>query len=321
MINEILEMARLDNGKVEHLQETFSMTEISKEIGGIYAAQAELENKYFQLEVLPDQKYVNGDLQGLRQILNNVLSNAVKYTPSGGKITFTVRRESAGKGKRPVYAFIVQDTGCGMSEKFLEKIYTPFERDSRFGVPHVVGTGLGMTIVKSLVERMEGTIHISSKVDEGTCVLISLPFQEVEKVPAPRPAAKLSDFADCTVLVADDNDISMEIITELLTMNKLKVITAANGQEAVERFAASAEGSVDMVLMDMQMPVLDGCGASKAIRALERKDAASVPIVALTGNSASSDVEAAMQAGMNNYMVKPVQMKLLAKMLEEYIRR
>ncbi|WP_405380144.1 ATP-binding protein [Phascolarctobacterium sp.] len=321
LINDILEMARLDNGKVEHLQETFSMTEISKEIGGIYAAQAELENKYFQLEVLPDQKYVNGDLQGLRQILNNVLSNAVKYTPSGGKITFTVRRESAGKGKRPVYAFIVQDTGCGMSEKFLEKIYTPFERDSRFGVPHVVGTGLGMTIVKSLVERMEGTIHISSKVDEGTCVLISLPFQEVEKVPAPRPAAKLSDFADCTVLVADDNDISMEIITELLTMNKLKVITAANGQEAVERFAASAEGSVDMVLMDMQMPVLDGCGASKAIRALERKDAASVPIVALTGNSASSDVEAAMQAGMNNYMVKPVQMKLLAKMLEEYIRR
>ena len=320
LINDILEMARLDNGKVEHLQETFDMTAVAREIGDVFGAQAELEQKYFTQELKLEPVNVNGDLQGLHQILNNVLSNAIKYTPAGGKISFMVRREQD-KNNRANFSFIVQDTGCGMSEKFLEKIYTPFERDSRFGVPKVTGTGLGMAIVKSLVERLDGTIHISSKVDEGTCVIISLPFMLAPEQPKPhvKDAPKLKDFAGCTVLVADDNDISMEIITELLTMNGLKVVAAANGREAVERFAASQEGSVQLVLMDVQMPELDGCEAAWRIRQLPRRDAISVPILALTGNSSSEDVEAAMQAGMNDYMVKPVKMKLLAKVMSEYI--
>ena len=320
LINDILEMARLDNGRVEHLQETFDMTVVAKEIGDMFNAQAELEQKYFTLDIKLEPVNVSGDLQGLHQILNNVLSNAVKYTAAGGKISFMVRREKD-KNNRANFSFIVQDTGCGMSEKFLEKIYTPFERDSRFGVPKVTGTGLGMAIVKSLVERLDGTIHISSKVDEGTCVIISLPFMLAPEQPKPhvKDAPKLKDFAGCTVLVADDNDISMEIITELLTMNGLKVVAAANGREAVERFAASQEGSVQLVLMDVQMPELDGCEAARRIRQLPRRDAISVPILALTGNSSSDDVEAAMQAGMNDYMVKPVKMKLLAKMMSEYI--
>ena len=320
LINDILEMARLDNGKVEHLQETFDMTAVASEIGDVFGAQAELEQKYFTQELKLEPVNVNGDLQGLHQILNNVLSNAIKYTPAGGKISFMVRREKD-KNNRANFSFIVQDTGCGMSEKFLEKIYTPFERDSRFGVPKVTGTGLGMAIVKSLVERLDGTIHISSKVDEGTCVIISLPFMLAPEQPKPhvKDAPKLKDFAGCTVLVADDNDISMEIITELLTMNGLKVVAAANGREAVERFAASQEGSVQLVLMDVQMPELDGCEAARRIRQLPRRDAISVPILALTGNSSSEDVEAAMQAGMNDYMVKPVKMKLLARVMSEYI--
>ena len=320
LINDILEMARLDNGKVEHLQETFDMTVALKEIGDMFSAQAELEQKYFNQDFKLEPVNVSGDLQGLHQILNNVLSNALKYTPAGGKISFMVRRE-LDKNNRANFSFVVQDTGCGMSEKFLEKIYTPFERDSRFGVPKVTGTGLGMTIVKSLVERLEGTIHISSKVDEGTCVIISLPFMLAPEQPKPqvKDTPKLKDFAGCKVLVADDNDISMEIITELLTMNGLDVLPAANGREAVEQFAASPEGSVHMVLMDVQMPELDGCEATRQIRQLPRRDAASVPILALTGNSNSEDVEAAMQAGMNDYMVKPVKMKLLAKMMSEYI--
>ena len=320
LINDILEMARLDNGKVEHLQETFDMTVALKEIGDMFSAQAELEQKYFNQDFKLEPVNVSGDLQGLHQILNNVLSNALKYTPAGGKISFMVRREQD-KNNRANFSFVVQDTGCGMSEKFLEKIYTPFERDSRFGVPKVTGTGLGMTIVKSLVERLEGTIHISSKVDEGTCVIISLPFMLAPEQPKPqvKDTPKLKDFAGCKVLVADDNDISMEIITELLTMNGLDVLPAANGREAVEQFAASPEGSVHMVLMDVQMPELDGCEATRQIRQLPRRYAASVPILALTGNSNSEDVEAAMQAGMNDYMVKPVKMKLLAKMMSEYI--
>lgn len=321
LINDILEMARLDAGKVEHLQETFDLAAAVKEIGGIFAAQSELEQKYFEQQVLLDKEMVSGDLQGLHQILNNILSNAVKYTKAKGKISFLVRREAGEKRNRAMYTFIVKDTGCGMSEKFLEKIYNPFERDSRFGVPKVVGTGLGMTIVKSLVERLDGAIHITSEVDKGTCVVVSLPFLLVKREQAAKQAPKLADFAGCRVLVAEDNDINMEIISELLSMNRLEVIAAGNGREAVEKFAAAPEGSISMVLMDMQMPEMDGCEAARAIRRLPRADADSVPILALTGSSSSADVEAAMQAGMNNYMVKPVQMKLLAQMMEEYIHK
>lgn len=321
LINDILEMARLDAGKIEHLQETFDIAATVKDIGGIFAAQSELEQKYFEQQIALDKEMVSGDLQGLHQILNNILSNAVKYTKPKGKISFLVRREAGEKRNRATYTFIVKDTGCGMSEKFLEKIYNPFERDSRFGVPKVVGTGLGMTIVKSLVERLDGAIHITSQVDEGTCVVVSLPFLLVRQEQAVKQAPKLTDFAGCRILVAEDNDINMEIISELLSMNGLEVIAAANGREAVEKFAAASPGSISMVLMDMQMPEMNGCEAARAIRRLQRDDADSVPILALTGSSSSADVEAAMQAGMNNYMIKPVQMKLLAQMMEEYIHK
>ena len=322
LINDILEMARLDNGQVEHVQETFAIGKAVQDISDIFAAQAELEQKFFDAQLLlPEGETVSGDLQGLQQILNNILSNAIKYTKAQGKISFMVRKEATKERNRVRYTFIVTDTGCGMSAKFLEKIYKPFERDSRFGVPKVVGTGLGMTIVKSLVDRMDGSIHISSRVDEGTCVLISLPFNLVKQADgsSTQSQPKLADFAGCRVLVAEDNDINMEIISELLTMNGLEVLPAANGQEAVELFKESEPGSISMVLMDMQMPELDGCGAARAIRALERADAKAVPIVALTGSSAPDDIKQALSAGMNDYMVKPVQMKLLAQKMGEYL--
>lgn len=322
LINDILEMARLDNGKVEHVQETFSMHKVLQDTVDMFSAQAELEQKYFKQQLLVSEgEMVSGDLQGLQQILNNIISNALKYTKAQGSISFLVRKEMGKERNRARYTFIVKDTGCGMSEKFLEKIYKPFERDSRFGVPKVVGTGLGMTIVKSLVERMEGEIHISSRVDEGTCVIISLPFNVVKQAEQPKKAQapKLKDFAGCKVLVAEDNDINMEIISELLTMNGLEVLPAGDGKTAVKLFQEADEGAISMVLMDMQMPELDGCAAAKAIRALPRRDALSVPIVALTGNAEPEALEAAMAAGMNDYLVKPLKMSLLAQKMGEYL--
>lgn len=321
LINDILEMARIDNGQVEHLQEQFAMDTTIKEISGMFEAQADLEQKNYKLELELGNELVIGDLQSLQQIMNNVLSNALKYTPAKGNITFSARRDNCTTRDKVWFTFKVQDTGYGMSEKFLEKIYRPFERDGRFGVPKVTGTGLGMTIVKSLVERLEGTIEITSKVDEGTCVTIRLPFTSVGQAPERKEAKmpKLADFAGSKVLVVDDNDINMEIISELLKMNGLNVLQAADGMQAVAVFKAEPENSISLVLMDMQMPELDGCGATRQIRALNRKDAATVPIFALTGNSGSDDVEAAMQAGMNDYMVKPVQMKQLARLMGEYL--
>ena len=322
LINDILEMARIDNGKVEHLQEQFDMKTTIQEISGIFDVQADLEKKSYELKLDVESEIVSGDLQSLQQILNNVLSNAIKYTPPKGKVTFAVQREPGTDRGKAWFTFIVRDTGCGMSQKFLEKIYKPFERDSRFGVPRVTGTGLGMTIVKSLVERLEGEITIDSQVDKGTCVTIRLPFASIGEMTEHKEARepKLADFAGCRILVADDNQINMEIISELLQMNGLIVLEASTGQEAVDKFTASAEGAIHMILMDMQMPVLDGCDATRKIRALNRKDSATVPILALTGNSGTDDVERAMQSGMNGYMVKPVQMKQLARMMSEYLQ-
>lgn len=322
LINDILEMAKMENGKVEHLQEDFDIYAVVNDISAMFEAQSSVEKKEFSRLLNIRHEIVNGDVQALHQILNNVLSNAVKYTREHGKIFFEVKRGQLTKKGRCCYSFIVRDTGCGMSEKFLEKIFTPFERDSLFGAQNIIGTGLGMTIVKSLVERLEGTIQIESKLDEGTCVTISIPFVIVQpdtSSAAIEQQVQLKDFAGSRVLVVEDNDINMEIITELLRMNGLKVIQAANGQEAVDRFAASPLFSIDLLLMDIQMPVMDGCEAAKLIRSLDRDDAVSVPIIALTGNAGSRDVEAAMQAGMNSYMVKPVQMKLLAQTMSEYI--
>lgn len=322
LINDILEMARLDNGKVEHVQETFAIAKVVREAADIFASQAELEQKYFEQQLLvADTELVSGDLQALQQILNNVLSNALKYTKAQGQISLLMRRESGGEKNRARYSFIIRDTGCGMSEKFLEKIYKPYERDSRFGVPAVVGTGLGMTIVKSLVDRLDGTIHITSRVDEGTCVLISLPFNIVKQAESAEaaPEPKLKDFAGSTVLVAEDNAINMEIISELLSMNGLTVLEATDGQQALELFRSSEPGSIDLVLMDLQLPLLDGCEATKAIRALARDDAATVPILALTGSSADESVKQARAAGLNDYLLKPVQMKVLAQKFKEYL--
>ncbi len=329
LINDILEMARLDNAKVEHISEIFSVGSIAGEISGIYSAQAELEEKFYHEELPNDGQMVSGDLQGLRQVLNNILSNAFKYTPKHGSIDFMVRSDLRLHKNQVHYTFIVKDTGCGMSEEFLQKIFDPFTRDSRFGVPKVVGTGLGMMIVKSMVERMEGQIHITSEVDKGTCVIISLPFNIVkqaqtvddENKKSEEKEPELKDFAGRTILVAEDNEINMEILDELLTMNGLEVIQALTGKEAVDRFEGSEVGKIDMILMDMHMPEYDGCEATQAIRQLERPDAQTVPIVALTGASSDEDYRAAKQAGMNDYMVKPVKMQLLAKMLQQWVKK
>ena len=322
LINDILEMARLDNGKVEHVQETFMIAKVAQDTSDIFAAQAELEQKFFDSQLmLQEDEMVSGDLQGLQQILNNILSNAIKYTKAHGKISFLARREPSNERNRVHYTFVIKDTGCGMSAKFLEKIYKPFERDSRFGVPRVTGTGLGMTIVKSLVERMDGSIHISSRVDEGTCVIISLPFNIVKKVESkPQDSMpKLKDFAGCRILVAEDNNINMEIISELLTMNGLEVLPASNGKDAVNLFESSEEGSISMVLMDIQMPVLNGYEATRKIRHSSNAAKATIPIIAMTANAFAEDREKAQSVGMDDYVAKPIDMNTMITVLVKYM--
>lgn len=328
LINDILEMSKLENGKLAANDELTDLRGSIEATLDVFKMQAKNEGKSFEASFEIYHNTVCCDFARISQILNNLLSNAFKYTPANGKIKFSVREIDNQQNTR--YQFIVSDTGYGMTEEFLKTVFEPFTRDVRFGAKRIMGTGLGMAIVKSIVDRMEGDIHIESKVGFGTKVTVTLPLvtkeechgscglPRAEKKAAPQEAP--ADLTGRTILVAEDNEINMEITTELLEMSGLKVIQAWNGREAVECFSESAPGSIDMILMDMQMPELSGCDAAKAIRAMKRPDAASVPIIAVTANAFAEDISATTAAGMNAHISKPIDFKLLQKTMQEFIK-
>ena len=218
-----------------------------------------------------------------------------------------------------------------MSEEFLERIFVPYEREVRFGARNVSGTGLGMPIVKNLITQMDGEISVESQLGKGTVFTVTLPFMGMEQGDAARQRAGTAaeeepgtetDPGSCLltgkrILIAEDNEINMEIACELLDMYGAETVQAWNGQQAVELFRSSAEGEFDVILMDMQMPVMDGCEAARAIRRLHRKDAATVPIIAVTANAFAEDLAATAAAGMNAHISKPIDFRLLCRTLAE----
>lgn len=329
LINDILEMSKLENGKVAAVEELTDLQGSIEATLDVFKMQARDEGKRFTASFEIYHNTVCCDFARISQILNNLLSNAFKYTPANGLIRLAVREIDNQPSTR--YQFVISDTGYGMTEEFLKTIYEPFTRDVRFGAKRVVGTGLGMAIVKILVDSMEGDIHIESQVGIGTKITVTLPLVTQEECKGrcglprnaqnkPAAAEAKRDLSGRTILVAEDNEINMEIVTELLEMSGLKVMQAWNGREAVEKFAASAPGSIDMILMDMQMPELSGCDAAKAIRAMDRADAASVPIVAVTANAFAEDISATTAAGMNAHISKPIDFKLLEKTMQDFIK-
>ena len=332
LINDILDMSKMEYGKLETNDEPFDLRTSIEEYIAPLEMQAQKDNKDFIYEYNVEHNLVCGDFSRIGQILNNIISNAIKYTPTGGTIAFSVK-EIAIQGTVSKYQFTVADTGFGMTEEFLQKIFVPFERDMRFGARKAMGTGLGMTIVKNLVTQMNGDIEISSAVNKGTCVVITLPLNLQGECKKCGDQCKLGaiktkvsndepvDLTGCKILVAEDNEINMEIVTELLQMKGIEVIQAWNGREAVEAFEKSAVGEVSMILMDMQMPEMDGCEAAQAIRSMQRSDARKVPIIAVTANAFAEDISATTAAGMNAHISKPINFKALEKTMAEYISK
>ena len=328
LINDILDMSKMEHGKLETNNEPFDLQKALEDYLAPLEMQAREDKKDFIYEYRVDHHKVCGDFTRIGQILNNIISNAIKYTPTNGTIAFSVK-EVAHQGNVCKYQFTVADTGYGMTDEFLLKIFEPFERDTHFGARKARGTGLGMAIVKNLVTQMNGEINISSAINKGTCVVITLPLNlqgdcklsgdqcklGVVKTVVEKPA----DLKGCKILVAEDNEINMEIVTELLQMKGIEVIQAWNGREAVEAFEKSAVGEISMILMDMQMPEMDGCEAAQAIRSLDRGDAASVPIIAVTANAFAEDISATMAVGMNAHISKPINFKTLEKTMMEFI--
>ena len=328
LINDILDMSKMEHGKLETNNEPFDLQKALEDYLAPLEMQAREDKKDFIYEYRVDHHKVCGDFTRIGQILNNIISNAIKYTPTNGTIAFSVK-EVAHQGNVCKYQFTVADTGYGMTDEFLLKIFEPFERDTHFGARKARGTGLGMAIVKNLVTQMNGEIKITSAINKGTCVVITLPLNlqgdcklcgdqcklGVVKTVAEKPV----DLKGCKILVAEDNEINMEIVTELLQMKGIEVIQAWNGREAVEAFERSAIGEISMILMDMQMPEMDGCEAAQAIRSLDRGDAASVPIIAVTANAFAEDISATMAVGMNAHISKPINFKTLEKTMMEFI--
>ncbi len=321
LINDILELSRLEQGGNRLQNTAFDLCRCVEENTELFRARAEEEHKKFTVEVQAKNSMVLGDAQRLGQILTNLISNAFKYSNPGASIAVRVREFVFEQHSK--YEIVVEDTGIGMSPNFLKHLFEPYAREARFSANSPVGTGLGMPIVKSLVQQMSGEISVESELEKGSRFTVVLPLaaarqQRKEEIEPVRQEFQLKGLR---ILLAEDNELNMEIATEVLTGCGVEIVQAFNGLQAVHLFQAAAPYTFDAILMDMQMPELDGCGAAAAIRALDRPDAATVPIIAVTANAFAEDIAKTTAAGMNGHIAKPIDFKLLTQKLSELIGR
>lgn len=326
LVNDILDMSRIEHGDKTELDYTpMNLHKCAEDCVSMFQEQAAQEGK--KLELLADDSdySVMCDQFRLSQVLNNLISNAMKYSMAQAEITVSLTRTAVQKNMGK-YQIEVRDTGIGMSEEFLDHIFEPFARETMFAPVSITGTGLGMPIVKSLVQQMSGEIHISSRLGEGTTVTVTLPLQMAENpVDIQEAAAAVTKnpsllLESRKILVAEDNMINMEIATEYLKMHGAQVLQAWNGQEAVNIFSSLDPGSLDAILMDMQMPQMDGCTASQTIREMNRADARTIPIIAVTANAFAEDIAKTTRAGMDAHISKPLDIQELMEVLQKYLR-
>ena len=320
IINDILDMSKIEAGKTVFKYTDFSMPDLIEELNTIFQPQiAERNQTLMVIKENIRHEWVNGDQVHLMQIFSNLLSNAVKYTQEGGKIQFLVEECETKSSVYAKYRFLVSDNGMGMSADFKETIFDPFTRAEGSVTNKIQGTGLGMAITRNLVEAMGGTIDVESELGQGSCfeVLIDLRIAEDRSVSSTVQEEKNEQndniFQGMRFLCAEDNELNAEILMELLKIEGAECIICENGERVLETFEQSAPGDYDMILMDVQMPVMNGYEATKAIRRSSHELAKKIPIIAMTANAFSEDIQHSLAAGMNAHVSKPVEMKVLEK--------
>ena len=327
LINDILEISKIENGKITLVEEKFTLKKLISSIEDIIRPQASAKAQKFYLEI-KDIMCGNllGDVTRIKQILLNLLSNAVKYTPEGGNIWLRVTGLGQHSEQFERIRIEVEDNGYGMTQEYLKTIFDAFTREENSTTNKIQGTGLGMAITKNIVDLMGGTIEVYSEVDKGTLfrVEIEVKISEVCEETSEEVLLLESETGDSLVglhfLAAEDNEINAEILSDLLSVEGASCELVENGKLALERFAASEEDAFDAILMDVQMPVMNGYDAARAIRKLERKDAGEIPIIAMTANAFVEDKKEALNAGMNIHMAKPLNIELLKKVINQYVR-
>ena len=307
LINDILEMSQLESGEIVLAREPLDLETLTSDVFTIIeqrAAESGITMVRDERSDPMELPYVYGSPLHLRQILLNIYTNCIKYNRVGGRIT--TRFQCLGRKNQVVtYRWTISDTGIGMSEAFLEHIFDPFSQEN---VADRKGTGLGMTIVQNLVEKMHGTIEISSTEGVGSTFVITLPFAVSEQaVAAPPPPDPTASLRGLHLLLADDNELNTEIVRISLSDEGATLTSVSDGQEAVEAFRTHPAGTFDAILMDIMMPVMDGLTATKTIRAMDRPDAKTIPILAMTANAFEEDAQRCFAAGMNAHLPKPLQ--------------
>ena len=320
IINDVLDMSKIEAGKTVFKYTDFSILDFITELNTIFHSQIDEKNQ--TLTIIKENirhEWVNGDQVHLMQIFSNLVSNAVKYTQEGGKIQFLVEECETKSSVYAKYRFLVSDNGMGMSADFKKTIFDPFTRAESSVTNKIQGTGLGMAITKNLVEAMGGTIDVESELSQGSCfeVLIDLRIAEDRSVSSAEQAEKDEPagnvLKEMRFLCAEDNELNAEILMELLKIEGAECTICENGKRVLEAFEQSAPGDYDMILMDVQMPVMNGYEATKAIRRSSHELAKTIPIIAMTANAFSEDIQHSLAAGMNAHVSKPVEMKVLEK--------
>ena len=326
LINDILEMSRIENGVTELEYAPADLCFLFEEIGDLFAEQMKQKDLDFSVHDSQVQnRLVWCDTKNLNRVLLNVVSNAYKFTPAGGKITATLYESGSGDDGYGSYEFRVQDSGIGMSREFVDKMFTAFERERTSTDSGVEGTGLGLAITKRLVDLMGGTIEVLTSPGSGTQIIIRLKLklateEDLQKDSSPEDEEEV-DFTGKRLLVVEDNAINMEIACMILIQQGFQVDTAENGKIALDMVSSSPPGMYDAILMDIQMPIMDGYAATRAIRALDNKELADIPILAMTANAFQEDVQAAKEAGMQAHVAKPVDVTVLIKELKTVLKK
>ena len=324
LINEVLDMSKLESDEVVLEEIPFNLNSISEEILGVIEHMATEQN----IRIIWEEKEVThwnliGSPVHVKRILMNILSNAVKYNKENGYVYIGCREIPSKQTAMTTLEFVCRDTGIGMTEAFQKRIFEPFAQEHAGSRTKFVGTGLGMPITKKLVEKMSGTISFESKEGTGTTFVIRIPFQiDADMKDRTETEEKTeTSIQGLHVLLTEDNELNMEI-AEFVLQNEGAVVTKAwNGQKAVDIFRKSRPGEFDAILMDIMMPVMNGYEAAKMIRSLDREDAKVIPIIAMTANAFTEDKMRAKEAGMDEHIAKPVDGKLLVKVINELVKR
>ncbi|WP_180326750.1 hybrid sensor histidine kinase/response regulator [Raoultibacter phocaeensis] len=333
LINDILDMSKIESGKLEIKRERFDFERLVESITAVFQVQAsEKDIEYETILVGEVDEAIVADSLRINQIVYNLLSNAFKFTPPGGRVELRFEKLEKG-GECPWLRIVVTDTGCGIAAENIDKVFRSFEQESADVARMHGGTGLGLAITKRLAEAMGGVVSVDSVQGAGSTFAVELPYGLADHsgsmsagigeayAPATDGGRATHDFTGRTVLIVEDNELNLEIAAELMAMTGASVETAVNGKDAVEAFRSSGAGHFDLILMDVQMPVMDGYEATREIRSTDRPDAASVPIFAMTANAFAEDVRESLACGMDAHISKPLAIQSVYDKMDEFFKQ